>query len=209
MEQPEFALRLVAAQLHAQLQKAKAESKRRGEIRPPEADDTTALIAWQMRESQTQPITSVFENENGWDGLEALAKSEPLKFFYAVWPWLQEVFEILRALEGDDDDSLRFPITYLVDVLANEESSIRSERPIAAALKAGMDVLAESDAEAFREWLQASESENAMAAQRLLANALASQPHEYAGRALSFLLSDKRRLCLGNSEIMAVQRSVS
>lgn len=198
VERPETALDLIATRLFVMLEKAIAESERRAALQAPEEEE--ARMIWYMTNSATQPLTDMLDQQNGWEGLEAIAKSQPKLFLQYLWPWFQATMAALRRVR-DDGDGPVFPISYGVDFrFEDENASGLPEPPLLDSFTVALESFAAGSEDEFLEWLASHECEDVLPAQRLFAHTLASQPERYAGRVLQFLLHDTRRFCLGNLE---------
>lgn len=194
-EQPEIAMKLVLTRLNRNVAHAKEEADEGAAKRAAELDLQARLFTG----SPAEAIAKVAEASDGWDCLEALAKSIPEQFLRSIWPWFTDVFTTLRELEKDQTEN--YPVRYLLDYRFDEEDSLKlGEHPILGALRTAAETFADRDSDHFLAWLDEVQNEEAAPAQRLFAHALASQPECYASRALKFLISDKRRFHLGNIE---------
>jgi nucleoside phosphorylase len=197
-EQPTLAIRLALARLQGQLIAAAAEAGTRASLPQKEGEDD---LSYYFRASPTDPLTKLVEQSDGWDGLEALAKSDPANYLAILWPWFQEVTANIKRYKKDVADEF-FSLPHTLDFrFEDEEDSLRlGEHPILGGYRTAAETLAAQDGDGFLQWLGSVENEDAEPAQRLFAHALASQPERYASRALGFLIGDKRRFHLGNME---------
>jgi nucleoside phosphorylase len=196
VKQPDVALDLIATRLFVLLEKAIAESERRTALQPPEEQE--ARMIWLINNSPSDPLTNLLEEQNGWDRLEALAKSHPKLFLQFLWPWFQKSLAALCRVHNKHDH-FEFPVPYEVDFrFEGENDNGLPEPPLLGSLTVATESLAAASGDEFLTWLAANEKEEASPAQRLFAHALASQPQRYASRSLRFLLDDKRRFFLGN-----------
>lgn len=197
--QPEFAIRLVAKRLYAELRKGIIEAERRMTLTMPVGDDTARII-WRIENSTSDPITKLVESD-GWDSLEALAAENPAHFLKYLWPWFRDALAALRRFVEENDGS-GFALSYLLDLRFEGEKDDLDlpERSILGAFRVAVECLAAQEPAEFEIWLAANEAEDAVPAQRLFAHALASQPGRFASRSLKFFLDDLDRLDLGNSQ---------
>ena len=83
LEQPNIAIDLAAVRLRALLEKAKQEIATEKPNPPTESKDD--FLGSYLR-SPASTITNVFDRDDGWDSLEAFAKSAPATFLDAIWP---------------------------------------------------------------------------------------------------------------------------
>jgi nucleoside phosphorylase len=196
-ERAVIAMKLALARLRAELAEAVREADRRAALPLEEGEDPLSRY---MRSSPSEPLTKLVEQSDGWDALEALAKTDAANFLAILWPWFQEVLRQLRRFKDDVEDKA-FPVRYALDFRFEEEDSLKlGEHPLLGALRAAAETLAAQEGDAFVKWLSSVQSEEAEPAQRLFAHALATQPERYANTALNFLITDKRRFQLGNIE---------
>ncbi|SDA97848.1 HNH endonuclease [Mesorhizobium qingshengii] len=197
--QPDVAIQLLLANLDKELQAAKQESAARLASAPKENGDE--YWKWRISSSPREPITSVVEQANAWDTLEALGKDNPALFLNTMWPWLTEAMISLRDLERGED-SLDYPVQYTLDFKFEQEERGRghSDAPILSAIRVALETLAFSDEESFLAWLSEHEQEEFSPAQRLFSHVLSLYPEKYAQAAHRFLQGDPRRFRLGNHE---------
>ncbi len=152
-------------------------------------------------DSPAEKITKLVEHSEGWDGLEALAKADPVNFLALIWPWFHEVFELIKHYKNEEETELFFPIPYALDYRFQDEGTLDLPEPsLLTGIRAATEALAAQDPIRFRAWLVSEQDENAMPAQRLLAHTLSTNPEQYAADALAFLLSNPRRFTLGSIE---------
>ncbi|MEY9195534.1 hypothetical protein ABIA16_000650 [Sinorhizobium fredii] len=199
MSQPDVALRLLLAKLDQELQSAKQESATRLASAP--AEDGDAYWKWRISSSPREPITSVIEQSNAWDTLEALGMEYPAPFLEALWPWLIDAMTALRDLESEED-SLAYPVQYTLDFKFEEEERGRgrSDSPILSAIRVALETLALNDEQNFLAWLSEHERDEFNPAQRLFAHVMSLYPDQYAQAAYRFIQGDPRRFRLGNRE---------
>lgn len=195
-QQPEFAIKLAEIRLQNNLRAAKAEAERR-EALPTPPDEESAILA--SYHSPAQALTKMAEEQDAWEGLEALAIKAPLSFLNTLWPWFEELFSLLREFESGENDK-GYPVDQPDLRFEGEGNLDLPEYPILGAFRVALETLALTDASGFLEWLRDHENEEAEIAQRLFANAMAKVPERFAPHALTYLLGDTRRLHLGNIE---------
>jgi len=196
ISQPSVALQLLVAKFDRELQAAKQESATRLATAPKENED--AYWKWHISSSPRDPITSVVEQSNAWDTLEALGKENPALFLDTLWPWLTEAMIALGALENDEN-SLAYGVQYTLDFKFEEEEPDRdhSDSPILSAIRVSLETLALKDEGKFLAWLAEHEGDEYNPAQRLFAHVLSLYPDKYAQIAYRFLQGDTRRFMLG------------
>ncbi len=197
--QPLMAIKLVRILLDKMLSSAKKDadesfaSRSNGETEQSEIE--------RFMDSPAKKITKLVEQSDGWDGLEALAKSDPVNFIAFIWPWFHEVFEQIKRYKGEEGSELSFQLPYALDYRFQDEGTLDLPEPsLLTGIRAASETLAAQDPAAFRAWLQSEQGEDAMPAQRLFAHTLATRPQQYAPDALAFVLTDSRRFALGSIE---------
>jgi nucleoside phosphorylase len=194
LEQPQIAIDLVAAKLGALLVNAEVESAAVEEAGNTEKNGD--FLGAYLRSSASS-ITKIFDRDDGWESLEALAKSAPVPFLEAVWPLFEKALDILRALEPGA--GLGFPIPYKLDLrLAEEDELGLPEHAVLGALRVALEETARQDQKKLFEWIDAHKAIDASPAQRLIAHALTVMPEQSAEVALDFLIEDTRRFSLGS-----------
>lgn len=197
-EAPAIALELASSKLTRDTNEAIKEAEGRAALTKPE--DAQELMIWQMNNAPAKPLEKVLESSDGWEHMEAMAKDQPKLFLDFLWPRFVDVLLVLRRFK-DHGHRLGFALPYILDFrFAGEHSLGLATPPLLSAFVTATETLASSNPDVFLHWLKAHEHEDATPAQRLFANALASQSEVYAERALEFLLADKRRFHLGGIE---------
>jgi hypothetical protein len=196
-EQPDYALKLTVIKLDHDLQLARDEA-----LAQAPRQDTGNLaedIAWRLSHAPERPITQLFESDESWESLEALARAHPRSFLEQLWPWFARVLAVLRQNKPVDPDALGYPLNYLLDYRFDYEERLGlPETPILGALRVAAEEAAAQQPDWFEGWLTAHEREDAAPAQRLFAHAMAAQPQRLAAHAARYLLDDRRRFYLGS-----------
>ena len=208
--QPVFAIRLALARLQTILQAAKEQANGRAINKDAATEDEVSSIARYM-DSPAEPLKRLVEQSDGWDGLEALGKTDPSSFLSILWPWFHDVMEAIAAFKEDTGNEFSFPLPYGPDFRFDDEGTLDLPEPsLLGAFRTAAESLAALDSEKFLDWVHTAENSANVPAQRLVAHAFGSQPERYAAEFLKFLISDKRRFNLGSVEDMAgtTKRSV-
>lgn len=197
--QPLMAIKLVLARLNVLLSKAKKHADEQLAMRQPTEGDDSSIERYM--DSPAETIVRLVEHSDGWDGLEALAKADPMNFLAHIWPWFHEVLELIKHFKEEQTNELSFPIRYALDYRFEDEDTLDLPEPsLLGGIRAATESLAAQDSERFLVWFKGAQDENATPAQRLLAHTLSTQPQRFAADALAFLLADTRRLNLGSIE---------
>lgn len=195
--QPVLAIQLLLARLKGLLRNAKTEA----EGRKRDQGDTTEEPLSRYLKSPGEPFNRLLEQSDGWDGLEALAKSDPSSFLSFLWPWFQEAIEAIKEYKEDTGSEFSFPLTYAPDFRFEDEGTLDLPEPsLLGAFRTAAEALAAQDPEKFLSWLHSVENGDSVPEQRLLAHALGSQPERFAFESLRFLIADTRRFNLGSIE---------
>lgn len=193
-DQPEMALELISANLCNQLAAANQKAEELAS-RPPPKDGEDHRVLYH---SPDTPLTDLADQSEGWETLEALAKSHPALFLAKLWPWFKQLLSAVRN-RLQYPAQLGFSIPYQLDLKLPEERILDlPQPPILGALARAVQQLAEDDPSGFIKWFEENKNEDAVPAQRMFANAFANQPEKYAQQAAEFLLADDRRFHLGS-----------
>jgi hypothetical protein len=131
--------------------------------------------------------------------LKATAQREPEYFLEQMLPWLERVVELSAVPEVEDDDS-PFYRSDEFSFLGWYSDSFVVKHQLIEAFVAALAALAQMDAEKFRTIARRLAASTRATPQRLLAHVYREVPEAYAGDALHFLTSDRRRLQLGDHD---------
>lgn len=198
-ERPLLAIKLVLARLGFLLRKAIARAEERTAARSSDDHDDSGLAGY--LNSPWEPIQQIIEPSDGWDSLDALAKSAPAEFVAHIWPWFHEAMEYIKRYKKETESELSFALPYILDFRFQEEGTLDLPEPsLLGGLRAGTEAFAAQSRDAFVTWFDSVQNVNALPLQRLLAHTLSTLPEQYADKALAFLLGDSRRFNLGNVE---------
>jgi len=192
---PEFAPRIVATQLWAELERAKNEVNKNIE-KLPEADDESNPIvrSWRRSDAHERPFRNVLESSN-WHDLEIVAEAVPREFLESVFPWFTNLVEAIAY------DEHPFIVQYRDDSsLATSDRTGREwsqHYPIVAAIKVAIITVAAEDHHWFLNFLKCWEISNLTAVHRMLVVGLRLVSSAFPSEALAYLLGDKRRMAIG------------
>lgn len=199
IDDPAGAMKLVRAQLDRELEEARRVSAEREGLTPPEAQDER--FAWGIANSPETPLRNLVEQSREWETVATIAASAPAATIAALWPWLLEVVQSMRRLEGPRHGLLGFGLSHSFDFRFEGEHSLQLPEPsLLASLRIAAEELARFDPPAFEAWVRENAGVDAEVVHRLFAHAMATDPERYAAFALDFLVSDPRRLWLGSIE---------
>ena len=192
-ENPIVAFALVRAALDRALDQI--EEERRGELPSPFPENGTEQeqIAWRLNHDPEKPYRHFLEGQSHYYDLPEMARSQPVAFFDALWPWYLRLLTALgserhplgNGYSGDD-------CLAIVGVRADHPP------PLIAAPIAGVAAMAQKSAARFRRWIAENESVGLLAVQALIARGFLANVDHYAAEAAEFLLADRRRLMLGD-----------
>jgi nucleoside phosphorylase len=198
---PEFALRLARARLDRELRIAKEEADRLARDPKPELKTLDARMAWDVEKNPRGPLRKLYDNNNEWDALPALAERTPRKFLEELWPWYVELFLALQTYEAPRDRYVGYALSYEADLRLEGEHSLGLPEPaLLAAARIAAERVAETEPEYFLKWMEEQLSMDATPVHRLLAHTLAGVPAGFSRTALNYLLGDPRRFYLGSIE---------
>ena len=192
-ENPFAAFSLIRASLDYAL--AQVERKQKKRRRPPYPENGTQeeQIAWHFKHNGERPIGRFFEHQNRHYNLPKMARSHPIGFMNALWPWYLRLF---RASARDESPSGN---CYIGDSLISLTGASREHRPpLADCILEGVRALAKTSPEHFLKWVAENKLVELLSVQRLIALGFLSNIGRYVSEAADFLLADARRLMLGD-----------
>ena len=162
----------------------------------PEAGSIEEQREW-FKQRPSKHYRELIEHQTNYYDLPEMAKLAPGPFLEAIWPWYLRVLEILRE-EGRPLSNYR----YVGDesLFFNVSRSFGESPPLIKALFEAVEALATNAPDTFRAWVAANQSIELLTVQRLIARGFLSNVESYVEDAADFLLSDSRRLMLGNSD---------
>ena len=195
VEQPETALQLVRARLDRDLAAAKGRADELSEEEMPDPDDIKAQVAWHLDEDRNA-LHRLIDERLGWEALPALAENAPAAFLEILWPWFESCFCELKARTEEPPRRLGFALGPYFRF--KEEDGGLSESNLLSSLRVAVESLAQTEPDAWLNWVPAVAMLDMEAVQRLIAHGFARHPEQLASEALAFLLEDSRRYTLGS-----------
>lgn len=200
IDHPEYALRVVRTRLERELRIAETKAVEKSKIPRPTSDKYEDQFAWFIKNDPRDPIKRLIEDRQEWDSLPSLAEQSPLVFLEVLWPWFLSAFATLARFAEAREGYLGYPLPSEASFQFDEEDGNGLPEPaLLHALRVAVEQRAAEDKDAFLAWALV-QAEVALApVQRLIAHAFAHLPEVYASEALTFLLNDPRRFCLGSS----------
>ena len=200
VEQPGVALGLARAALDHRLALARASAVERQSATAPEGDDLQ-VATWRTRNEPVKEIKELLETSNEWDTLASLAEQSPALTLNSLWPWFVTALEAVLEFGSELRDRPIYALQFVADNRFEDEHSLGLPEPsLPAALRVAIERLAIESPGELRDWMASALSAEFHPAHRLIAHAMATNPEEFAGEALDYLLDDPRRLQLGNLE---------
>lgn len=195
VEQPGVALRLVRSKLDLLLIEAVAH----GSPVESEADHDDETAGWQDNRSSKRTLSDLLETRE-FSSLPDIAQASPLDFMSILWPWYRTFFMEFFRRTPQRTVAHEFAGGYGVDLGLPGDMSERYslEHPLASALSCAIERLAIDHSVEFEQWASENGSAESMPIQRLIGFGFSKAPAAYAGQAHAWLLSDLRRLQLGN-----------
>lgn len=166
--------------------------------RPPGEEPS---VAWYIRHNFRRPLLSLLEADGEWGIATSLAELVPGRFLFEMTRWVCAVCERLVSASREQNALIGFPLKYEIRLGADDETTrhVRIESIIDAILRA-IELLGEADPPALLRYAEEFAGAAFTPVQRLVAMALTSIPELGAPVAHTLLLSDTRRLHLGNSQ---------
>ncbi|ATH15929.1 hypothetical protein CHL79_27710 [Delftia acidovorans] len=148
----------------------------------------------------TRPVLDMLDDNNSWDGLQAIAEQIPEQFIGLIWPWFVNACRTLASLmTAGDDRYFGYPLWFYVD-LRFEDDAANGLTPSALleTITFTLEKMAIDSPDALEKWVNDQEGIELTPVQRLISHALAQNPARFAKRALEYLLADDRRFYLGS-----------
>ena len=192
---PKLAPRIVATQLWSELERAKNEVDE-NVLKLPEVEEEANPTVRSIRRSDKleRPYRNVLESSN-WHDLEVIAEAAPREFLDSIFPWFANLVEAIAYNEHP------FIVQYRDDSsLATSDRTGRElsqHYPIVAAIKTAIKTAAAEDYDWFFNFLRCWETSNLTAVHRMMVVGLRQVSSAFPGKALAYLLGDKRRMAIG------------
>jgi hypothetical protein len=163
----------------------------------PENAPIEKQIEWLKKRPSRKEYRELIEHQTNYYDLPEMAKVAPGPFMQELWPWYLEILEALAETPRSvsetryvRDESLFFNISH----------SFGENPPLVKAIFDAVESLSTTAPATFRAWLTENQSVDLLTVQKLIGRGFLANIGAYAADAARFLLSDKRRLMLGNSD---------
>lgn len=187
---PEFAPRVLRASLDGKLAKAIQEIESKEEIETESQEDEQYSMSFQRK---NDPLEKLLENRMDFIDFERMAEEAPESFLQWIWPWFLDVIGRVSLTEHD------FVLEYRSDTATFHGRLEREhEENVATGLLAAIKKLAESDVQAFLQFVHDNADSDLLSVHCLLAQGLAEITATEPQKVLEYLLGDPRRLYLGD-----------
>ncbi|MEG4170488.1 MULTISPECIES: nSTAND3 domain-containing NTPase [unclassified Microcoleus] len=186
---PSHAARVIHAHLEQRLAQAISESQ----ISPPELPPDADQVQRDVHEYQydpRRPLEHLLKSERDFYELEKFAQANPKAFLEAIWWWFTNLVDRISREFNLNSTSYREDFLVSLD---------RYPGKIIEALLSAILEWAQQDRQAFLTFVTQNLQSDLLLVHRLLARGLekiASQEPQFI---LNYLVSDERRLCLGDS----------
>jgi hypothetical protein len=192
---PELAPKIVRADLDRKLLDATRKDAEQPIKPPPPADASN-------EEKQIYALTNepfknqkcLLETDLGWYEMSIIAETAPDAFLVHVWPWF---IGVLDRIVGDPHP---FVLEYRDDHCLGtklDKPYSREHQPVTA-LKDAIEKLADTDPEAFLDFVRENETSDYLAVHRLLCQGLLKLVSQHPKIILEYLTADSRRLVIGD-----------
>ena len=148
----------------------------------------------------TRPVLDMLDDNNSWDGLQAIAGQIPEQFVDLIWPWFVNTCRALASLmTAGDDRYFGYPLWFYVDLrFEGEAANGLTPSALLETITFALEKMAVESPAALEKWVNDQEGIEFTPVQRLISHALAHNPARFAKRALEYLLADDRRFFLGS-----------
>jgi hypothetical protein len=191
---PEFAPRIVAAELWGKLERA-SQPPAEVSVEAPPAESDVDRIVYQLvhGDAKYRAIKEIVTADTGhsrWHNIKDIARAAPNAFIEHVAPWAIRVAS--DHVKAERHAILRYRRDHIFDDINRLREDLKS------GIEAGIAALAEKEPEAFLSFAAENQASDTLALHRWLAIGYAKlaglRPRECA----MYLLSDQRRLALGS-----------
>ncbi|MCA9013816.1 MAG: hypothetical protein KDA77_00670 [Planctomycetaceae bacterium] len=193
VQEPELAPKILATEFKKKLQAIQLLSEHRKKELPPEVTTEEEMSAFWMFASKTQ-FGELLESSSGRYGMDAIAEAAPLEFLKQMWPLFLEALE--PTLDMPHHILNRFRTSSALHYQYRSEYS--PEQPFLDAIRSALRELTSIDPSAFEIFVRNTFCIDAMLVQRMVCLSLVEQDAILVELSLDFLISDPRRLLIGD-----------
>jgi len=186
---PSHAARVIRAHLDQRLAQAVTASQ----IPPPELQpdaDEAQRYAHAYKYDPRNPLKHLLESEGDFYEIEKFAQANPKAFLDSIWSWFTNIVDQIARKSDSNHTSYREDHSISLDHYHGE---------IIEALLAAILELAQQDRQGILAFVTQNLQSDLLLIHRLLARGLEKIANQEAQVILNYLVSDQRRLCLGDS----------
>ena len=134
----------------------------------------------------------LIDSRHHWYGIDKLAQKVPRTFVEHIWPWLVDLFERLAS------DVHPFVNGYRQHHGLAFKADTNEHQPLQQAIESAIREFAETETEAFLDFVEVNKSSDINVLHHLLTLGLARVAEEHPKVILEYLLEDPRRLAVGD-----------
>jgi hypothetical protein len=205
---PGLASRVVSSYLEAQLERFEAAPEPVAPDLPEDATETERLTHGLFHPGK-QYDTLLEDRQGDWFELAAVARVCPGEFVRRLWPWFSRVvahivMELPEDLRGYRQSyalaTRLFPIRPVLEGVVEEDLDEYHRYPLVASIDVALRVWAQAEPAEFLAFAGEAGSQDAAVVQRMLCRAVTAIAQTHPTGCLGFLLSDPRRLSLGDHD---------
>lgn len=196
MSASDLAPELVGAHLR---KRAREAIDARRERAAPAKDGTTDQVVGELiRHRNEDPLRRIFEGNVEWYEISGIAEAAPKAYLEHAWPPIREAIEELSA--ESEPRATRYQSDHLLatNLEIDGVDAGSREYPLMDSFGYAVRECVKKDPVAFRAFVEANRSSNAMTVHRLIAIGLCELASQDSGYVLEYLLGDERRLQLEN-----------
>tara|TARA_R110000868_G_scaffold56323_2_gene174347 strand:+ start:5394 stop:10586 length:5193 start_codon:yes stop_codon:yes gene_type:complete len=195
-EDAQAAARIALIALEKELARAEAW---RGKPKPPEDTPYPEYAAWHAEYAPTIPYEKLLKSGD-WHSVPDLATHSPSVFLRTLWPFYERLFHDLATHYGDRPDRYADSHAVAFDFDDGGPDIILGEGDIVGALRIAVEAVAADDVPGFLEWAREKSVIAFAPVQSLIANTLRLIGADAASFSHAWLLADRRRFELGDSQ---------
>jgi len=189
---PDQAPRIIRAEFDRQLENAVKECEKPIPPVAPDADEQQRIMH-ELISERFGPVRRLIQDRQEQYDLEEFAKKAPKAFLHHLWPWF---LDVISRIANEEHEFLfgyrRDPTSY------RSFEGVLEPAVIVQGLLAAVIELATKDKDSFLEFLNENVGADLMIVHRLLARGLESIVSQQPQTVLNYLLSDPRRLMIGD-----------
>lgn len=190
---PDFAPKIVRADLDRRLIEAEQKDSEKSIKPPPSNASREELIAFYMLNDPQKNIKGLLENHTEWYDLSLIAETAPGAFLEHVWPWLTSILErvnnaSLCLLSYSDD------YCYGTDL----DNNFGDENQPVSAIMDAIILLSETEPASFLEFYKMNKNSDLLTVHRFLCKGLEKIASTNPKAVFQYLIQDPRRLSIGD-----------